>query len=108
MLINHILAPEIRKKLTAAVTKASDGGYKLQIEKVEINVFTGALVLNNVYLTGDTFRLKDKPIVVQGKAQIINVTGLSLWQYFLHKKLVIKDVVVDGAILGLTRQSSNR
>jgi hypothetical protein len=106
MLINHILAPEIRKKLTAAVSKASDGGYKLQIEKVEINVFTGALVLNNVYLTGDTFRLKDKPVVVQGKAQIINVTGLSLWQYFLHKKLVIKDVVVDGAILGLTRQSS--
>ncbi|HEX3384647.1 MAG TPA: hypothetical protein VHS53_05645, partial [Mucilaginibacter sp.] len=104
LMINRIAAPIIGKKLTAAVSKGSDGAYQLRFESISVNVFSGTIILNGPRLLTDTSMLQNKPIVFKGNARRIEISGIKVFSYWWHKKLEIGSVIVDGASIGLTRQ----
>ena len=107
LLINSILAPVIGRKIIAAVRKAGDGAYALSFKKIEVNVFTGTVVLTAVKLDADTGRLKDKPFVVSGNARKIEVSGIKVLAYWWHRKLEIGNLAVEGASVDLNKRKKD-
>lgn len=99
--INSLLSPVIGRKLKGAVTKGSNGLYRLNFSKLEVNIFTGKAVLEDVQLIVDSGRTQGVAQLYSGSVKEILVTGAHPFEFWFHKKLEIGQITITKPMISL-------
>ena len=99
--INALLAPVIGRKIKSAVIKGSNGLYQVSFSNLELNIFTGKAVLEDVKLTADTSRADGVSQLYAGSVKEILVTGAHPLAFWFHKKLEIGQITITGPVISL-------
>lgn len=97
------LSPLVKQRLEEVVVTQSDSLYKLQIEKLKINLLSGKIWLENVYFEPKEtqwkrkFKQKNPPPFAKVYVKAIEVREWSWWAYYWHQKLQINQIIVQKA-----------
>jgi len=99
--INSLLSPVIARKIKNAVSKGSGGLYHITFSKLELNIFTGKAMLQDVQLIADTSRARGVSQLYSGSVKEILVTGARPFAFWFHKKLEIAQIMVTRPVISL-------
>jgi len=99
--INSLLSPLIARKIKSAVLKGSDGLYQVTFSKLDLNIFTGKAVLEDVKLIADTGRSQAVSQLYSGSAKEILVSGAHPFEFWFHKKLEIGQITITSPVVSL-------
>jgi hypothetical protein len=99
--INSLLSPVIARKIKSAVAKGSGGLYRLTFSKLELNIFTGKAVLEDVKLIADTGRTHGVSQLFSGSAKQVLVSGAHPFEFWFHKKLDIGQITITSPVVSL-------
>lgn len=94
----YILQNRMPSLLKATVKEKTDGVYKLTFDSMKVSLLKGQMKLSNVRLIPDTTihnqaqKIKKATHLFQIWVEIIDVSGLNVLKFFLHKELKIKSI----------------
>lgn len=104
------LAPVVQQALESGVDKSSKGLYRLSIEKLRINLFTGTLRVRGLAITTDSVRWKALAQAQPGKTprkitlwvENVQISQVRWWQYWKTRELALNRIELEAPRLDLT------
>jgi len=104
--------PQIKAKLSALVTTASDGYYKLDMDHIDIDIIGGSITAKHIYLLPDSARLcpagncswKENTVTVYIKQ--ISLSGISPLDLLDKKHLDLDELIIDSPEIKLVHRKT--
>lgn len=104
--------PKIKAKLEEAVQQSSKGLYALTYDDMDLHILTGSVRVKNAELISDSTVYHEQVASKTApdnrfhiKLESLEMKGISLWSALIHKKLLIKHVILSGADLLVRNES---
>lgn len=98
------LEPLLKKKLSAFVEKGSDHLYRCEIGRLDINLWKGAASLRNLEIFIDSSRYREiknsghlPPLMFNVSLEEGSISGIRIFRLLFSKKLVLQDIITEGA-----------
>jgi len=97
------LNPLLKEKLATETTRSSNGLYALQIDRINVNIFTRSIEAEGIQLTTDSIRWdsthlaepNETPFKIDLKVHRLRLKNISLLQYWRTKDLSLDRIIVE-------------
>ena len=81
------------QQITKLLTEADSASYSF----LDIDMWRGDIVVNDIYLADTNGNVADQPVFLQ--LDEINITGIDLWKAYRQKHLVIREVIIGKGFI---------
>jgi len=101
--------PELEKKITEAVNKGSQGLYQVSVKDLHLNILTGSISADSIWLRPDTVMLNallDKKVAPTHLFEIrlakLQLRRLSLLRIWRKKEIDLNDIILNKPSINMT------
>jgi len=96
------LDPLLKETLVTETTRSSNGLYALQVDRLQVNIFTRSIVFEGIQLSTDSIRWdsihltkpEDSPLKMDLKIHCLRLEHLNLLQYWRTKDISLDEIIV--------------
>ncbi len=109
--LSNYLEPIVKSKLEKAVLRGSDSLYRLELRKLDINVFTGGVKLDHLHLVMDSTRFNEMsehhilpPNTFDVTIDKGAIKGFRVFSLLFKDEIHIREIVMSDASIKMCRQ----